>query len=496
MAMNPVNEQAAAAAADAIIDRVPKKLWIGGQWLDGSDGETIAVSDPATEKVIAEVAAASAADVTRAVDAAAAAAAGWANEAPRRRAEILRRAFELMTERREELAVIISREEGKTRAEALGEIAYAAEFFRWYSEEAARITGSLGRSPAGANNVLVQHHPVGIALLITPWNFPAAMATRKVSPALAAGCTVILKPASETPLTALALAELYADAGVPPGVVNVIPSRRSSEVSVTAMEDDRVRKISFTGSTEVGRILLQKASEKIINCSMELGGNGPFIVLDDADMDTAIEGAMIAKMRNAGESCIAANRFHVHRSRAAEFSEKFAAAMSKLRVGPGLEDGVDVGPLVNAETRDKVKQLVDDAVAEGAKVLCGGKAPDGPGFYYEPTVIIDVNPESEIANTEIFGPVATIFTFDEESEAIEQANDTIFGLAAYVFSSDVARAVRVASQIQAGMVGVNRGMISDPAAPFGGMQQSGLGREGAQHGIQEFLETQYLAVEW
>ena len=494
--MSQIRELQAAVAADAIIDKVPSKLWIGGEWLDGSDGETIVVRDPATEMVIAEVAGASAADVTRAIDAADAAAAAWAGESPRHRAEVLRKAFELMTERREELAIIISREEGKTRAEALGEVAYAAEFFRWYSEEAARITGSLGRSPAGANNILVQHHPVGIALLITPWNFPAAMATRKISPALAAGCTVILKPASETPLTALALAELYADAGVPPGVVNVIPSRRSSVVSATAMEDDRVRKISFTGSTEVGRILLQKASQKIINSSMELGGNAPFIVLDDADMDTTLEGAMIAKMRNAGESCIGANRFHVHRSRVDEFAEKFAAAMSKLRVGPGLEDGVDVGPLVNAETRDKVKQLVEDAVVDGARVLTGGKAPDGPGYFYEPTVLVDVNPESEIANTEIFGPVATIFVFDDESEVIKQANDTIFGLAAYVFSCDVGRAIRVASQIQAGLVGINRGMISDPAAPFGGMKQSGLGREGAQEGIQEFLETQYIAVDW
>jgi succinate-semialdehyde dehydrogenase/glutarate-semialdehyde dehydrogenase len=427
---------------------------------------------------------------------AAAAASGWASVSPREKAEILRKAFELMTARREELAVIISREEGKTRAEALGEVAYAAEFFRWYSEEAARIKGSFGRAPAGTNNVLVQHHPVGIALLITPWNFPAAMATRKIGPALAAGCTVILKPASETPLTALALAELYTEAGVPPGVVNVIPSRRSSVVSETAMDDDRVRKISFTGSTEVGRILLAKASEKIINNSMELGGNAPFVVLEDADMDTTIEGAMIAKMRNAGESCIGANRFHVHRSRAEEFGQRLAEAMSALRVGPGLEDGVDVGPLVNAETRDKVKQLVDDAVAGGARVLTGGKAPQGAGYYYEPTVITDIDPKAEIANTEIFGPVAPIFVFDDEDEVVDQANATIFGLAAYVFSSDTARALSVASRIQAGIVGVNRGFVSDPSAPFGGMKQSGIGREGSQEGIHEFLETQYIAVDW
>jgi succinate-semialdehyde dehydrogenase/glutarate-semialdehyde dehydrogenase len=494
MAISP--EIPVAEAADEIIDRVPKKLWIGGEWLDGSEGDTLAVADPATERVIAEVAGASRDDVVRAIDAAEAAAPGWVATSPRERAEILRKAFELMTQRREELAVIISREEGKTRAEALGEVAYAAEFFRWYSEEAARILGSVSRAPAGTNNVLVQHHPVGIALLITPWNFPAAMATRKIGPALAAGCTVILKPASETPLTALALAEIYAEAGVPPGVVNVISSRRSSVVSETALSDDRVRKISFTGSTEVGRLLLAKGSEKIVYCSMELGGNAPFIVLEDADMDVAVEAAIVAKMRNAGESCIGANRFSVHRSRFEEFSTRLAEAMAQLRVGPGLEDGVDVGPLVNAETRDKVKQLVDDAVAGGARVLAGGKAPDGPGFYYEPTVITDIDPAAEIANTEIFGPVATLFVFDDEDEAVEWANDTIYGLAAYVCGGDVAQATRLAGRIEAGMVGVNRGFISDPSAPFGGMKQSGIGREGAQDGIREFLETQYLAVEW
>ncbi len=494
--MTQVSEQTAASAADDIIARVPTKLWIGGKWVDGSEGDTVAVSDPATEEVIAEVSGASQQDVISAIDAADAAAAGWRAVSPREKAEILRRAYELMTERREELAVIISREEGKTRAEALGEIAYAADFFRWYSEEAVRIDGSLGRGPAGANNVMVQHHPVGVALLITPWNFPAAMATRKIGPALAAGCTVVLKPASETPLTALKLAELYEEAGVPAGVVNVIPSRRSSVVSETALSDDRVRKISFTGSTEVGRMLLAKASERIVNSSMELGGNAPFVVLDDADMDTAIEGAMVAKMRNAGESCIGANRFYVHSSIADEFGRRFAEAMSKLTVGPGLEDGVDVGPLVNASTRDKVKQLVDDAVAGGAKILTGGNAPEGAGFFYEPTVITNIDPDAEIANTEIFGPVAPIFVFDDEEEVIEKANATIFGLAAYVFSADTARAVRVASRIEAGVVGINRGFISDPAAPFGGMKQSGIGREGSQEGIHEFLETQYIAVEW
>lgn len=481
---------------DAVIETVPKQLWIGGQWRDGSDTTTIPVVDPATETVIAEVASASSEDVVRAIDAADAAAPSWAGESPRRRAEVLRRCFELMVQRRDELAVIISREEGKTRAEALGEVAYAAEFFRWYSEEAVRIAGNLSRAPSGTNNIVVRNHPVGIALLITPWNFPAAMATRKIGPALAAGCTVLLKPASETPLTALALAEIYAEAGVPAGVVNVIPSNRSSILSETAMNDSRVRKVSFTGSTEVGRLLLAKASQKIMNSSMELGGNAPFIVLEDADMDAAIDGAMVAKMRNAGESCIGANRFFVHRSLATEFADRLAAEMAELRVGPGLEDGVDVGPLVNADTRDKVKQLVDNAIDGGARLLTGGAAPERVGFFYEPTVLTDVSADAEIANTEIFGPVAPILVFDDEIEVIRSANDTIFGLAAYIYSGDVAHAMNVAGRIQAGVVGINRGFISDPAAPFGGMKQSGIGREGSKEGVNEFLETQYIAVDW
>lgn len=494
MSANPVT--AAGDTSADIISRVPTGLWIGGEWREGSDGERISVSNPATEEVIADVASATAADVVAAVDAADAAAKSWASTAPRKRAEILRRCYELIEERREELAVIISQEEGKTRAEAYGELTYASEFFRWYSEEAVRIGGKASRGPAGANNILVQQRPIGIALLITPWNFPAAMATRKIAPALAAGCTVILKPASETPLTALALAELYKDAGVPAGVVNVISSRRSSVVSATALDDPRVRKISFTGSTEVGRILLKKAADQVVNSSMELGGNAPFIVLDDADMDNALESAMVAKMRNAGESCIGANRFYAHSSIAGEFARRFAEAMADLKVGPGLEDGVDVGPLVNAETRDKVIQLVDDAVAEGAKVLTGGKAVDGPGFFYEPTVIVNIDPKSEIASTEIFGPVATIFEFDDVDAVVAEANDTIFGLAAYVCSADIGRALNVAERIEAGIVGINRGFVSDPAAPFGGMKQSGLGREGAEDGIHEYLETQYIAVDW
>jgi len=482
--------------SDKLINSIPTKLYIGGEWVAAADGNRIAVVDPATEQVIAEVASGASADATAAVDAAFAAAAEWAATAPRVRAEVLRKAFELMTERKEDLATIISREEGKTLAEGLGEVAYAAEFFRWYAEEAPRTMGQFGRSPAGTNNILVDYSPVGVSLLITPWNFPAAMGTRKIAPALASGCTVILKPASETPLTALALAALLEEAGVPAGVVNVFPSSRSGEVSDRILSDSRVGKLSFTGSTEVGRILLAKASERVVNCSMELGGNAPFIVLDDADIDDAVAGAMIAKMRNAGESCIGANRFYVHTSVTDAFADKFAAAMAQLKVGPGLDDGVDVGPLVNASTRDKVEHLVNDAVAGGARVLTGGKRPPGPGFFYEPTVVTNIDPEAEILHTEIFGPVAPIVPFSQLGDVITHANETIFGLAAYVFSGNVGRALAVAQEIDAGIIGVNRGFVSDPAAPFGGMKQSGLGREGSQDGMHEFLEKKYIAVDW
>ena len=481
--------------SEELIHSVPTGLFIGGQWVDSGDGSRIDVTDPATEEVIASVASGTPEDATLAVDAAYEAGISWAATAPRQRAEVLRAAFELVTARMDDLAVIMSREEGKTRAEGLGEVAYAAEFFRWYAEEAPRIIGHFGRGPAGNNNILVDYKPVGVSLLITPWNFPAAMATRKIAPALAAGCTVILKPASETPLTALAVAKLLQEAGVPDGVVNVLPSKRSAEISNRILEDSRVGLVSFTGSTEVGRILLAKASERVVNCSMELGGNSPVIVLDGADLEVAIEGAMIAKLRNAGESCLAANRFYVHSSIKDEFAERFAAEMAKLTVGPGLQEGVDIGPLVNASTRDKVEKLVDDAVAKGAKVLTGGKRPERRGYFYEPTVITDIDPQSEILKTEIFGPVAPIVAFDDVDDAISQANDTIFGLVSYVFG-ETGRALAVAQKLDAGMVGVNRGLISDPAAPFGGMKQSGIGREGSQDGIQEFLEKQYIAVEW
>jgi succinate-semialdehyde dehydrogenase/glutarate-semialdehyde dehydrogenase len=481
--------------SEKLIQSVPTGLFIGGQWLDAGDGGRIEVDDPATEEIIASVASATVEDATLAVDAAFAAGKAWAKTAPRERAEILRAAFELITARRDDIAVIMSREEGKTMAEGLGEVAYAAEFFRWYAEEAPRTMGHFGRSPAGLNNILVDHAPVGVSLLITPWNFPAAMATRKIAPALAAGCTVIFKPASATPLTALLVGQLLQEAGVPDGVVNVLPSKQSGKVCARMLEDDRVRKVSFTGSTEVGKILLAKAAETVVNCSMELGGNAPVIVLDDADMDVAIEGSMVAKMRNAGESCIAANRFYVHSSIKDEFAERFAAEMNALTVGPGLEEGVDVGPLVDAQTRDEVAALVDDAVANGGKVLAGGKSPDRPGYFYEPTVISDVGPDAKILRTEVFGPVAPIVAFDDVDDVIEKANDTEFGLVSYVFGS-TGRALAVAQRIDSGMVGVNRGFISDPAAPFGGMKQSGIGREGSQDGIHEFLEKKYIAVEW
>lgn len=479
-----------------LIKSIPRELFIGGAWVPASGGDEISVVDPATEQEIATVASASVDDAILAVEAADNAAADWAARAPRERAEILRKSFELMIARRDDFATIISREEGKTLAEGLAEVSYAAEFFRWYAEEAPRNSGRFGRSPAGQNNILVQYHPVGVSLLITPWNFPAAMATRKIAPALAAGCTVILKPASATPLTALALTELLTEAGVPAGVVNVLPSKQSASIANAMLSDERVRKISFTGSTEVGRILLAKAAERVVNCSMELGGNAPFIVLDDADLEVAVDGAMIAKMRNAGESCIGANRFYVHTSIAEEFSAKFAAAMAALKLGPGLEDDVDVGPLVNASAVEKVARLVDEAVNLGATVLTGGKRPDRAGFFYEPTVVTNIDPRAEILNTEIFGPVAPIMTFSEVDEVVAQANRTIFGLAAYVFGGDVGRAMSVASRIDSGVVGVNRGFISDPAAPFGGIKQSGIGREGSQDGMHEFLETQYVALNW
>jgi succinate-semialdehyde dehydrogenase/glutarate-semialdehyde dehydrogenase len=474
----------------------PTDLFLGGKWVPASSGGRFDVYDPSTGDVIASVADGTVEDAIAAVDAAAAAAADWAATAPRQRAEILRRAFELMTARKGELARLISLENGKALTDAAGEVAYAAEFFRWYSEEAVRAEGTVMTAPSGANRILVVQQPVGIAVLVTPWNFPAAMATRKIGPALAAGCTCILKPASDTPLTALAMAAILAEAGVPDGVVNVLPSRRSGPVVSAMLHDPRVRKVSFTGSTEVGRVLLAEAADQVVNTSMELGGNAPFLVFADADLDAALDGAMVAKMRNAGEACTAANRFYVEASVAPEFSRRLAERMAALRVGPGVEEQTEVGPLVNEDAVVKVDELVTAAVAEGAAALTGGSRPDGQGWYYPPTVLSEVRPASAILREEIFGPVAPIVTFTDEAEAIRLANDTEFGLVAYLYTGDLARGLRVSEALEAGMVGLNRGLVSDPAAPFGGVKQSGIGREGGHEGMLDYLESKYIAVSW
>jgi succinate-semialdehyde dehydrogenase/glutarate-semialdehyde dehydrogenase len=474
----------------------PTDLFLGGKWVPASSGGRFDVYDPSTGDVIASVADGTVEDAIAAVDAADAAAADWAATAPRQRAEILRRAFELMTARKGELARLISLENGKALTDAAGEVAYAAEFFRWYSEEAVRAEGTVMTAPSGANRILVVQQPVGIAVLVTPWNFPAAMATRKIGPALAAGCTCILKPASDTPLTALAMAAILAEAGVPDGVVNVLPSRRSGQVVSAMLHDPRVRKVSFTGSTEVGRVLLAEAADQVVNTSMELGGNAPFLVFADADLDAALDGAMVAKMRNAGEACTAANRFYVEASIAPEFSRRLAERMAALRLGPGVDEQTEVGPLVNEDAVVKVDELVTAAVADGAAALTGGTRPDGQGWYYPPTVLSDVQPASAILREEIFGPVAPIVTFTDEAEAVRLANDTEFGLVAYLYTGDLARGLRVSEALEAGMVGLNRGLVSDPAAPFGGVKQSGIGREGGHEGMLDYLESKYIAVSW
>jgi succinate-semialdehyde dehydrogenase/glutarate-semialdehyde dehydrogenase len=473
----------------------PTGLLIGGHWSSGRAG-TLPVIDPATEDVLTEVADASPEDALEAVGAAAEALPLWAARPPRERAECLRRAYQLMTERSEQLARLMVLENGKALRDARGEILYAAEFFRWYAEEAVRIDGHLSIAPSGANRIMVVRQPVGVSYMITPWNFPAAMATRKIGPALAAGCTVVLKPAKETPLTALAIAGLLTEAGVPDGVVNVLPTGKPGPMTQAVLADPRVRKLSFTGSTEVGRMLLKQAADYVINCSMELGGNAPFLVFDDADIDAAVDGAFLAKMRNGGEACTAANRFYVHEKVAAEFSAKLTARLAALKVGPGLEDGVELGPLVNADTRSKVAELVAGATGAGAKVLTGGHAPERVGYYYQPTVLDSVPSDAGILSEEIFGPVAPIVRFTDADEAIAMANNTEYGLVSYLYSGDLRRALAVAEALEAGMVGINRGVVSDPAAPFGGVKQSGLGREGAHEGLLEYTETKYIAVDW
>ncbi len=471
-------------------------IYLGGEWRQGSDNEVLAVQDPSNEEIIAEVSAASEADAIAAVDCAEQAGKDWAKRAPRERAEVLRKAFELLTANSDEIAELIVRENGKCLRDARGETAYAAEFFRWYAEEAVRNVGDLYIAPSGANRIVVQSQPVGVSVLVTPWNFPAAMATRKIAPALAAGCSVILKPASETPLTALAIAAYLEQAGVPPGVVNVLPSIHSGRIVAAMLADPRVRKLSFTGSTEVGRILLAEAAKTVVNCSMELGGNAPFVVCADADVDAAVEGAMIAKMRNGGEACTAANRFYVHDAVMDEFSDKFTAKMQALKIGPGLDPDVDLGPLVNQKARQDVHALVTDAVDKGASTLTGGENVGDIGYFYAATVLIEVPESARLLGEEIFGPVAPLVRFSDEDHAIAMANQSEYGLIAYLYTEDLRKGMAMAEQLDAGMIGLNRGLVSDPAAPFGGTKQSGIGREGAHDGMLEFLEKKYIAVAW
>jgi succinate-semialdehyde dehydrogenase / glutarate-semialdehyde dehydrogenase len=456
---------------------------------------TFAVEDPATLEVVAQVPDLGVEDAVAAVDRAAAAYPAWSRTSPRHRSDVLRRAHELMLRDQDELAALIARENGKSLADAAGEVVYAAEFFRWFSEEAVRPGGEFGEAPAGGTRTLVSHRPVGVAALVTPWNFPAAMATRKIGPALAAGCTVVLKPAAETPLTALAVARILTEAGVPDGAVEVVTTTDAAGVVSAWLADDRVRKVSFTGSTGVGRALLRQAADRVLNASMELGGNAPVVVTDDADLEAAVAGTMIAKFRNGGQACTAANRIYVHRSVAFDFVARLGAEVEKLTVGPAA-DGAAIGPLITAAAVDRVRRTVEQAVAEGARISHQAALPDAPGYFYPPTVLADVAPEATILREEIFGPVAPVVVWDDEEELLRLVNDTEYGLAAYVFAGDLGRAVRLGERVEAGMVGINRGLVSDPSAPFGGVKQSGLGREGAREGLREFQETQYLSVDW
>jgi len=475
-----------------VLGAVPKGLLIGGKWIT-TDG-SVDVEDPSTGQVIASVADASPAQGIEALDAAVAAAADWAATDPRERGEILRKAFELLTERAEDIALLMTLEMGKPLAEARGEVTYGAEFFRWFSEEAVRIAGRYSVAPSGGTRLLTMKQPVGPVYAITPWNFPLAMGTRKIGPALAAGCTVVIKPAAQTPLTTLALAAVLIEAGLPDGVVNVITTSQSGKVSAPIIADPRLRKLTFTGSTGVGQKLIEQSAQNVLKVSMELGGNAPFLVFADADLDKAVDGAMLAKMRNIGEACTAANRFIVHESVAEEFSRRLAERMGAMTIGRGTDDGVTVGPLVDSAAIDKVTELVADAVDQGATVLTGGTAQDGPGYFYPPTVLTGVPTTAKVFREEIFGPVAPVITFTDEQDGIDKANDTEFGLVAYAFTENLTRALTVAEKLHTGMVGINQGIVSNPAAPFGGVKASGLGREGGTEGIEEYLETKYVGI--
>lgn len=478
----------------AVVGSVHKELFVGGKWQPATGGATFDVTDPATDEVLCSVADATPDDGLAALDAAHAARHDWAAHPPRERGEMLRRGYQLLLDRCDELALLMTLEMGKPLAESRGEIAYAAEFLRWFAEEAVRIDGDYSVAPDGTGRFLVLRQPVGPSLLITPWNFPMAMGTRKIGPAIAAGCTMVVKPAAQTPLSMLALADVLTEAGVPGGVLNVITTKSAGAVMEPLIRDGRARKLSFTGSTGVGRALIEQSAEQVLRVSLELGGNAPFLVFADADIDAAVDGAMRAKLRNIGEACTAANRFYVQRAVAAEFTDKLVERMSALRIGRGTEEGVTIGPLIDTNAVAKVSRLVDDAVRRGARILLGGAPVDGPGHFYAPTVLTDVPADADMNGTEIFGPVAPIATFDTEDEAIAAANDTTYGLVSYVYTNDLARALRVVERLEFGMVGLNQGMVSNPAAPFGGIKHSGIGREGGRVGIDEFLETKYVAI--
>jgi succinate-semialdehyde dehydrogenase / glutarate-semialdehyde dehydrogenase len=482
-----------ASQEQQVVDQVPKQLYIAGQWRDGAKG-TLTVEDPSTGEALTEVADASAEDAKAALDAAVAAGPDFAAMPPRDRGEILRRAFETITARKDELALLMTLEMGKTIKESLAEITYAAEFFRWFSEEAVRIDGRYAVAANGAGRVLTMKQPVGPCLFITPWNFPLAMGTRKIGPAIAAGCTMVVKPAQQTPLSMLALAKILGEAGLPGGVLNLFTASSSSQTTGPLIADPRLRKLSFTGSTEVGRTLMSQASETLLRLSMELGGNAPFIVFDDADIDAAVQGAMIAKMRNMGEACTSANRFHVAGPVADKFAAKLAEKMGALKLGRGVDEGVDVGPLIDNTQRGKVDELVQDAIGRGATAVVGGTSREGAGYFYNPTVLTDIPDDAQLLGEEIFGPVAPVKGFADEDEAIAAANNTEYGLVAYVYTNDLKRALRVCERLETGMIGLNQGMVSNAQAPFGGVKQSGFGREGGYEGIEEYLETKYVAV--